>query len=86
MGNESNICCDNTRHEINWFEQQKIEKVRIVAPKEEKTQTSIGFDKEKRQKIWKKQEDPSLNISEIIPNKENRTSIVRSKIFQEETG
>jgi hypothetical protein len=39
-----------------------------MAPKEEKTQSSIAIDnfekdKEKRQKIWRNQEESSLNIS-----------------------
>jgi hypothetical protein len=68
MGNEPNICCDNTRDEVNWFETEKPSKVRMMAPKEEKTQSSIAIDnlekdKEKRQKIWRNQEESSLNIS-----------------------
>lgn len=37
MGNEPNICCDNTRHEVNWFDTEQHPKVKIVPAKSDRT-------------------------------------------------
>jgi hypothetical protein len=58
----------------------------VQQPKVEKTQSSIvpdAGDTEKRQKIWKIQEEPSFNLSEILPSKENKPNSTRTKIFRE---
>lgn len=41
MGNEPNICCDNTRHEVNWFEPYDTFKPRTIPPKDDLTQSTI---------------------------------------------
>lgn len=60
----------------------------MVPAKAEKTLSSIvgeGGEAERRQKIWRNQEEPSFNISEILPSsKENKPVPTRTKIFREE--